>query len=161
MSPFHFPCFGNTTMHRATICRCSIQLPTPLTVFSAPTACLVYDIRSFLLFVISGALFALEVLHTMGMQFFEVAVYSVGAGGVCLAVYRGLQGEDFGVIWNFPEAPESTATEVALGAIVGMIAGIVGIAFRRCVHGVHACSPTAVSYRNVRLSIADGWIYTV
>ena len=70
----------------------------------------------------------------MGMQFFDVAVYAVGAGGVCLAVYRGLQGENFGAIWSFPLAPESTAAEVVLGAIVGAIAGAVGIAFRRCVH---------------------------
>ncbi len=70
----------------------------------------------------------------MGMQFFDVAVYAVGAGGVCLAVYRGLQGDNFGAIWSFPQAPESTAAEVVLGAIVGAIAGGVGIAFRRCVN---------------------------
>lgn len=68
----------------------------------------------------------------MGMQFFDVAIYAVGAGGVCLAVYRGLQGEGVGAIWNFPDAPESSATEVLLGAVVGAIAGGVGIAFRRC-----------------------------
>lgn len=79
-----------------------------------------------------GALFALEVLHTMGMQFFDVAVYAVGSGGVCLAVYRGLQGEEFGEIWAFPDSPLSSATEVVLGAVVGAIAGGVGIAFRRC-----------------------------
>lgn len=81
--------------------------------------------------IVPGALFALEVLHTMGMQFFDVAVYAIGAGGVCLAVYRGLQGDDFGAIWSFPDAPQSSATEVILGAIVGAIAGGVGIAFRR------------------------------
>jgi len=70
----------------------------------------------------------------MGMQFFDVAVYAIGAGGVCLGVYRGLQGDDFGAIWAFPDAPDSTAAEVALGAVVGAIAGVVGIAFRRCVH---------------------------
>ncbi|CAN0122704.1 unnamed protein product, partial [Hapterophycus canaliculatus] len=85
---------------------------------------------------LGGALFALEVLHTMGMQFFDVSVYAIGAGGVCLAVYRGLQGEEFGAIWTFPDAPQSSASEVLLGAIVGAIAGCVGIAFRRCTHGV-------------------------
>lgn len=70
----------------------------------------------------------------MGMQFFDVAIYAVGAGGVCLAVYRGLQGDGFGAIWNFPDAPSSTATEVILGAVVGAIAGGVGIGFRRCAH---------------------------
>ncbi|CAM9371506.1 unnamed protein product [Ectocarpus sp. 6 AP-2014] len=79
---------------------------------------------------LGGALFALEVLHTMGMQFFDVAVYAIGSGGVCLAVYRGLQGDEFGVIWSFPNAPQSTAAEVIGGAIVGAIAGGVGIAFR-------------------------------
>ncbi|CAM9358607.1 unnamed protein product [Ectocarpus sp. 13 AM-2016] len=79
---------------------------------------------------LGGALFALEVLHTMGMQFFDVAVYAIGSGGVCLAVYRGLQGDEFGEIWSFPDAPQSTATEVVCGAIVGAIAGGVGIAFR-------------------------------
>lgn len=69
----------------------------------------------------------------MGMQFFDVTVYAVGAGGVCFAVYRGLQGEKFGPIWSFPDAPESTAAEVVLGAVVGAIAGGVGIGFRRCV----------------------------
>ena len=68
----------------------------------------------------------------MGMQFFDVAVYAIGSGGVCLAVYRGLQGEEFGKIWTFPDSPLSSATEVVLGAVVGAIAGGVGIAFRRC-----------------------------
>lgn len=85
-----------------------------------------------LLIFSKGALFALEVLHTMGMQFFDVAIYAVGAGGVCLAVYRGMQGDGFGAIWNFPDSPQSSATEVILGALVGAIAGGVGIAFRRC-----------------------------
>ncbi len=75
----------------------------------------------------------------MGMQFFDVAVYAIGSGGVCLAVYRGLQGEDFGAIWAFPDAPSSTAAEVALGAVVGAIAGVVGIAFRRWVHSTASC----------------------
>lgn len=67
----------------------------------------------------------------MGMQFYDVAVYAVGAGGVCLAVYRGLQGESFGAIWAFTPAPQSTAAEVILGAVVGIIAGAVGLGFRR------------------------------
>lgn len=68
----------------------------------------------------------------MGMQFFDVSVYAIGAGGVCLAVYRGLQGAEFGAIWTFPDAPQSSASEVILGTVVGGIAGIVGIGFRRC-----------------------------
>ena len=79
---------------------------------------------------ITGALFALEVLNTMGMQYFETAVYSIGAGGFCLAVYRGLQGQSFGEIWSFAPVGLSTASEVVLGGLVGLLAGAVGIFFR-------------------------------
>lgn len=76
-------------------------------------------------------MFALEVLHTMGVQFFGVAIYAVGAGGVCLVVYRGLQGHSIGAIWAFAPAPQSTAAEVILGAVVGVIAGAVALFFGR------------------------------
>ncbi|CAM9243861.1 unnamed protein product, partial [Laminaria digitata] len=77
-----------------------------------------------------GGLFALEVLHTMGMQFFDVAVYAIGAGGICLTVYRGLRGESIGAIWTFTDVPETTASEIIFGTAVGAISGVVGIAFR-------------------------------
>lgn len=82
----------------------------------------------------AGALFALEVLHTNGAQFYDVSVYTIGAGGMCLVVYRGLQGATFGEIWHFPDAPLSSASEVMLGALVGLVAGYTGIAFRRYGH---------------------------
>ncbi|CAM9537552.1 unnamed protein product [Ascophyllum nodosum] len=85
---------------------------------------------------LGGSLFALEVLSTMGMQFFETAVYSIGAGGVCLAVYRGLQGQTFGEIWSFAPVDLSTASEVVLGTLIGLTAGAVSIFFRAIFRGV-------------------------
>ena len=78
----------------------------------------------------AGALFSLEVLNTMGMQFFETAVYSIGASGICLAVYRGLQGNSFGDIWKFEPVGPSSAYEIILGVLIGLVAGAVGIFFR-------------------------------
>lgn len=49
----------------------------------------------------AGSLFALEVLHRTGMQFFEVSTYAVACGVVCLAVFRGLSGKTFGAVWDF------------------------------------------------------------
>lgn len=68
----------------------------------------------------------------MGMQFFDVAVYAIGAGGMCLVVYRGLGGDTFGAIWDFAIPPQSSAAEVILGTLVGVVAGGVGLVFRRC-----------------------------
>lgn len=68
----------------------------------------------------------------MGMQFFDVAVYAIGSGGVCLVVYRGLQGDTFGDIWGFEPPAQSSAAEVILGTLIGVISGGVGLVFRRC-----------------------------
>lgn len=68
----------------------------------------------------------------MGMQFFDVAVYAIGSGGMCLVVYRGLQGDTFGRIWDYANPPLSSATEVILASLVGVVAGGVGLVFRRC-----------------------------
>lgn len=68
----------------------------------------------------------------MGMQFFDVAVYAIGAGGICLTVYRGLRGEAIGAIWTFEDIQQSNAAEIIFGTAVGALAGLVGIAFRRC-----------------------------
>ena len=53
---------------------------------------------------ITGSLFALEVLHRTGMQFFEVATYAVCCGVVCLAVFRGLAHKTFGAVWIFKQS---------------------------------------------------------
>ena len=52
----------------------------------------------------AGSLFALEVLHRAGVEFFEVIPFCVCAGLVCLLVFRALTGEPYGGIWDF-EAP--------------------------------------------------------
>lgn len=80
----------------------------------------------------AGGLLVLEVLHTMGMQLFDVAVYAIGVGGICMAVCRGLQGQTYGMIWTFPPAPESNAADIIFGTVIGAIAGGIGIVFRRC-----------------------------
>ena len=43
----------------------------------------------------TGSLFSLEVLHRMGLQFYEVATYAVATGVICLAVFRGLKRASF------------------------------------------------------------------
>lgn len=67
----------------------------------------------------------------MGMQFFDVAIYAIGSGGMSLAVYRGLRGDSFGAIWDFTAPPQSGLSELMLGTLVGVVAGGVGLLFRR------------------------------
>ena len=65
----------------------------------------------------AGSLFALEVLHRQGLQFFEIAVYGIATGTICLVVYRGLSGMPFGQVWAFPqEFPVVDFRHVLVGA---------------------------------------------
>ena len=70
----------------------------------------------------AGSLFALEVLHRSGMQFYEVAIYGIACGAVCLVVYRGLSGMPFGQVWTFPEAfPVVDFRHVLIGRRLSLI----------------------------------------
>lgn len=78
----------------------------------------------------AGALFALEVPHRMGLEYFEVVSHALAAGVLCLAVFRGLGLQAFGQIWVWPEVlAEVDARHVAVGALVGLAAGGVAIAW--------------------------------
>eukprot|EP00953_Heterococcus_sp_UTEX-ZZ885_P026435 14272-Heterococcus_DN1.PRE.1 len=78
---------------------------------------------------LGGALFALEVCHTMGYQFYEIAVHSVG----------GVQGASFGAIWAFPAAPACDVNDTAAGAT------ITAADARTTITTVHAARSTAAA----------------
>ena len=54
-------------------------------------------------FHFAGSLFALEVLHRQGLQFFEISIFGIACGTICLVVYRGLSMMPFGQVWYFPQ----------------------------------------------------------
>lgn len=79
---------------------------------------------------LGGSLFALEVLHRTGMQFYEVATYAVSCGVICLCVFRALKRTAFGAVWDF-ETPflEVDSRHIIVGAIMGVIAAALALAF--------------------------------
>ena len=80
--------------------------------------------------VSAGALFALEVPHRMGLEYFEITSHALAAGVVCLAVFRGIGLDVFGQIWVWQQAvPEVDTRHVLLGALIGAAAGGVAIAW--------------------------------
>lgn len=86
---------------------------------------------------LGGSLFALEVLHRSGMQFYEIATYAVGTGALCLVVFRALSGIPFGAIWVFTQAAPQFHVDfrhVLLGAVVGVIAAVFAILFMKIHH---------------------------
>lgn len=60
----------------------------------------------------------MEVLHRNGVQFFEPLVYCVATGTLCLLVFRGIAGLQFGAIWAFTEnLPTVDYRHVAIGTV--------------------------------------------
>ncbi|KAK9806589.1 hypothetical protein WJX73_005358 [Symbiochloris irregularis] len=79
---------------------------------------------------LGGSLFALEVLHRTGMQFFEVTTYAVCCGVVCLAVFRGLAQKPFGDVWIFKQSLLIVDwRHIVYGALMGCIAAAVALYF--------------------------------
>lgn len=79
---------------------------------------------------LGGALFAFEVLHRTGLQFFEALTFGVSTGMICLTVFRGILGLHFGPIWEFEEGFEhSELKHIFTGVIIGIVSAIVAIFF--------------------------------
>lgn len=79
---------------------------------------------------LGGSLFALEVLHSSGLQFFEMATFAVTAGVVCLLIFRALTGLSYGPIWAWEESITSvSARHILLGATGGMVGVFMFFAF--------------------------------
>eukprot|EP00210_Caulerpa_lentillifera_P003493 g3333.t1 len=79
---------------------------------------------------LGGAIFAFEVLHRTGLQFFEALTFGVSTGLICLIVYRGILGLHFGPIWEFHDGFEYTELKhIFTGIIMGIISAVVAIYF--------------------------------
>jgi len=65
---------------------------------------------------LGGSLFALEINHRLGFEYYEHAVVAVASGSTCLVVFRWLAGLAIAPIWNVTPAGGG---EVGVGAEVG------------------------------------------
>lgn len=84
-----------------------------------------------------GAIFAYEVLHTSGLQFYESLTYSVLSSVLCLAVQRGIWSlHEFGTVWIFDDLMKHSDTRHIL---VGILLGFIGIGLTHLYVRVFLC----------------------
>lgn len=75
-----------------------------------------------------GVMFALEVPHRMGMEYFEVASHALAAGVLCLSVFRAFGLIPFGAIWAFPDELFQVDTRhILVGVVIGFAAAGIAI----------------------------------
>merc|ERR1719454_964014 len=80
---------------------------------------------------VGGAIFACEVLHRYGLEYYEAVVPTVAAGLACNWSFRVVADLSQEPIWTFaPEAPLLPWTSV-LGLLYGALGGLLGWAWMR------------------------------
>jgi H+/Cl- antiporter ClcA len=77
---------------------------------------------------LGGALFALEIPHRRGMEYYEALIPSLVAAFLSFEVFRALV-PAAGVLYPFPEMPEITLVTVGIGVGLGILGAGLGVGF--------------------------------
>jgi H+/Cl- antiporter ClcA len=77
---------------------------------------------------LGGALFALEIPHRRGLEYFEALVPSIIAALIGFFIFRSAVGYE-GAIYHVPAMGELTLSSVAWGVVFGLLGGAVGTVF--------------------------------
>ena len=83
---------------------------------------------------IGGALFACEVIHSHGLEYFEALIPAVSAAVACNFAFRVVSHlPGGGAVWAFPAEPALAASTALLGAPLGLIGGALGVGWMAAV----------------------------
>lgn len=80
---------------------------------------------------LGSAIFALEILHRRGLQYYEALLPAV-VGSLCgYAVYLGLSGLGISSVWAFPTVSDLTLGDLGLAVVIGMLGALGAAIFTR------------------------------
>jgi H+/Cl- antiporter ClcA len=77
---------------------------------------------------LGGALFALEIPHRRGLEYFEALIPTILASVIGFFVFRSVAGYD-GAIYAFPSLHEMSLWTAIIGGAFGLLGGVVAILF--------------------------------
>jgi H+/Cl- antiporter ClcA len=85
---------------------------------------------------LGGAVFALEILHRRGLQYYEALLPSA-IGALCgYAVYSLVRGVGLGPVWEFPSPHSLRVSDLLVGVGAGVAGAAVATAFTYLAHAV-------------------------
>lgn len=85
---------------------------------------------------LGSALFALEILHRRGLQYYEALIPAV-LGSLCgYAVYLGLSGLGIGPVWQFPAVGELHARDLLIAVAIGLVGALGAALFATTTRGL-------------------------
>lgn len=79
---------------------------------------------------LGGPFFALEVVHRMGLEYYESISYAVFSGTICCAIFHVAIGEPLGGIWDFKvDLGRPTASQLLQGTAFGVVGAAGAVLF--------------------------------
>jgi H+/Cl- antiporter ClcA len=78
---------------------------------------------------LGGSIFALEIPHRRGLEYYEALMPSIVSGGMAYVVFRSFTDAGFGPLWNFHVHAFHSIREVADGFGIGLVGALGAIAF--------------------------------
>lgn len=78
---------------------------------------------------LGSAIFALEILHRRGLEYYEALMPALGGALIGFAVYLGLEGAGFGPVFELPAARVGETTDLGWAALAAAVGAAVAVAF--------------------------------
>lgn len=78
---------------------------------------------------LGSAIFAVEILHRRGLEYYEALMPALGGALIGFVVYLGLEGSGFGPVFELPAADVGSATDLGWAAVAATAGAAVAIAF--------------------------------
>lgn len=78
---------------------------------------------------LGSAIFALEILHRRGLEYYEALMPALGGALIGFAVYLGLEGAGFGPVFELPAAHVGSTTDLGWAALAATTGAAIAIVF--------------------------------
>lgn len=78
---------------------------------------------------LGSAIFALEILHRRGLEYYEALMPALAGSLIGFAVYLGLEDVGFGPVFDLPDATVGTATDLGWAAVAAVAGVGIAVAF--------------------------------
>lgn len=78
---------------------------------------------------LGSAVFALEILHRRGLEYYEALIPSLGGALIGFAVYLGLEQTGFGPVFELPPADVGAVSDLGWAALAATVGAALAVAF--------------------------------
>lgn len=94
---------------------------------------------------LGSAIFALEILHRRGLEYYEALLPALGGALIGFAVFTGLEGVGYGPLIELPSAADVSSRDLLWGLLAGVVGSALAAAFTYTVAGARCVASVVPS----------------